>query len=41
VTSLPAIGVFVWLIGLAVLIINTVGDSGTPRGPMWTYWAWA
>jgi hypothetical protein len=29
-TSLPAIGVFVWFVGLAVLIINTVGDSGTP-----------
>ena len=29
-SNLPAIGAFVWFIGIAVLIINTVGDSGTP-----------
>ena len=28
--TLPMIGAFVWFIGLCVLIINTVGDSGTP-----------
>jgi len=30
VNNLPAIGAFVWFIGLFVLIVNTVGDSGTP-----------
>jgi hypothetical protein len=28
--SLAVIGAFVWFAGLVVLIINTVGDSGTP-----------
>lgn len=28
--TLSTIGAFVWFIGLCVLIINTVGDSGTP-----------
>lgn len=28
--TLPTIGALVWFIGLCVLIINTVGDSGTP-----------
>jgi hypothetical protein len=29
-SNLPAIGAFVWFIGLVVLIVNTIGDSGTP-----------
>jgi hypothetical protein len=29
-TTLTTIGAFVWFIGLIVLIINTIGDSGTP-----------
>ena len=28
--TLPAIGAFVWFVGIFVLIVNTVGDSGTP-----------
>lgn len=28
--TLPTIGAFVWFMGLCVLIINTVGDSGPP-----------
>lgn len=29
-SNLPAIGAFIWFIGLVVLIVNTVGDSGIP-----------
>ena len=28
--NLSAIGAFVWFIGIAVLVVNTIGDSGTP-----------
>ncbi len=27
----PGIGPFVWLLGVGVLIVNAVGDSGTPE----------
>ncbi|MGN6574722.1 MAG: hypothetical protein ACTHKG_03465 [Nocardioides sp.] len=28
--TLPAVGAFVFLLGTLILIINAVGDSGTP-----------
>ena len=29
-SNLPAIGALAWFLGIAVLIVNTIGDSGTP-----------
>ena len=29
-SNLSTIGVFVWFVGLVVLVVNTGGDSGTP-----------
>lgn len=40
-SNLPAIGAFVWSIGLVVLVVNTVGViPEPPPSPTSTCWAW-